>query len=114
MPEVNALWVSAAAQICEVSQCLKQLTVQNTRTTAEEGAIFLLQLANAELSTLEELDLCRHGCDEDGNWFGGKQEPVDLLLQIVARQTGLCKLNLERCYLTDSQQAQVRQALAGR
>ena len=113
-PENNALLLETVGQMCAVSQCLKQLTVRASFTTAEEGDAFMTSLAEGDLATLEQLDLSG-GKFGDGNfWFDGRDECVELLLTFIARQPLLRELNLNMCRLTPSQQEQVRAALADR
>ena len=69
-----------------MSQVLKELKIEQTRTTGEEGAAFLRVLAGSNIDTLEKLSLARHngvlrssfwsktyggGNEGYGKWFGG-------------------------------------------
>ena len=83
LPESRALWVETAGEICSTSQCLKRLIVRKTETTAEDGAKFLQTLADSELVSLEEIDLSWNYWF--GYWFGGKPEPVEILIGFLDR-----------------------------
>ena len=50
----------------------------------------------------------------NNEWFGGAQEPVNILVSILQCQTSLEKLSMKFCGLTDNQKSQIRKALAGR
>ena len=107
--ENKALLLETVGQMCAVSQCLKQLTVSWTETTAEEGDAFMTSLADGDLATLEQLDLTYN---ED--WFEDRDESFSKLLTFIARQPLLRELKLEYCKLTPSQEEQIRAALADR
>ena len=76
--------METAGEICSTSQCLKRLIVRLTHTTADDGAKFLQTLADSELVSLEEIDLSANYC-EDSEWFGGKPEPVEILIVFLDR-----------------------------
>ena len=54
--ETRGAWLELAGTVVENSECLEQLTVANTMTTAQQGAIFLKQLAEAPLNTLKSIN----------------------------------------------------------
>ena len=99
-PATNLLWLNMAGRICQTSQNLKHLVIRGTRTTAEDGAAFLQQLAESDLTTLEHVDFTGHGSEKTGNWFGGKQKPVDHALALFAKQPQLNFLLMINCALT--------------
>ena len=51
-----AILMDMAGSICQVSQCLRRLTVRVTRTSADVGLSFLSALADSELAALEYID----------------------------------------------------------
>ena len=54
--ESRGAWLELAGTVVENSECLEQLTVANTMTTAQQGATFLKQLAEAPLNTLKSIN----------------------------------------------------------
>ena len=57
MPEeTRNQWLYMASMICYKSKCLEHLIVKNTATTAEQGEIFLQDLADSNIDTLVYID----------------------------------------------------------
>ena len=102
------------------------MTISNTATTAERGLWVLRCLKSSGINTLKEINLSSgkqvpldighpdHKKDVNNEWFGGEQEPVNLLVSTLQRQTSLEKLTMKFCALTDDQKSQIRKAVSGR
>ena len=61
-----------ASTICQVSQCLRRLTLGLTNTDAAIGSSFFSDLADSELATLEYSELTY-----SGYWFEENKECFD-------------------------------------
>ena len=73
--ESVAILVDMASTICQVSQCLRRLTLCETETPADVGKSFLSELADSEQVMLEYINF-----NVNPNWFRGNQECVDTLV----------------------------------
>ena len=71
----NAILVDMASTICQVSQCLRRLTLCRTETSADVGKSFLSELADSEQVMLEYINF-----NKNKDWFKGNQECVDTLV----------------------------------
>ena len=106
----RAILMDMAGSICQVSQCLRRLTLRYTRTSADVGLSFLSALADSELAALEYIDFSG-GMNYPHKWFSEKEECVDTLIQALQRQVNLQTLRLAFCPLTDDQSQKIRDAL---
>ena len=97
--EVRGRWLDMANQLCQTSTKMEHLELRNTATTAEQGAVFLQDLADSDLKTLKLIDfsggkqvmVMKNNKQEfvNNDWFNGRQEPVDALVTSIKRQTNL-------------------------
>ena len=110
----RAILMDMAGSICQVSQCLRRLTLRLTGTSADVGLSFLSALADSELGALEYIDFSggdKRNYSGPHKWFSEKEECVDTLIQALQRQVNLQTLRLYRCRLTDDQSQKIRDAL---
>ena len=70
----HAILVDMASTICQVSQCLRRLTLCLTLTSADVGKSFLSELADSEQVMLEYINF-----NNNRDWFKN-QECVDTLV----------------------------------
>ena len=89
-----------AGMLATNSTCLKTLWIGNTRTTAEDGDMFMQVLADDDINTLQHLNIFHEDI-----WFeGDRDECLRSLLVLLNRQTALRSLNMIDSKLSDSQQ----------
>ena len=98
----RAILMDMAGSICQVSQCLRRLTLRWTGTSADVGLSFLSALADSELAALEYINFSG-SLHLSHKWFSEKEECVDTLIQALQRQVNLQTLRLAWCDLTDDQ-----------
>ena len=103
-PETRSAMLQMAGQICMTSHCLIDLVIKDTNTSSEEGDNFLRTVRDSEQVTLKQIDFTGGFNYERGNyehtWFNGRQESIDLLLEILAKQQNLDYLKLQKCDLS--------------
>ena len=80
--------------------------MKNSATILEHGMVFLMALANSDLSTLKEIDFSggkqKNNCTGefemvDNEWFNGQQVTFTFLMKFLSRQTKLEKLTMRHC-----------------
>ena len=78
------------------SNCLHTLVIKVTKSSAHEGDKFMKVLAKSGITQLQELTISR-----ETNWFKGRNECLNPLLDLLDEQRQLRSLDLRANGLTD-------------
>ena len=96
-----------AAQAVNSSKCLNSLHIESTYSSETDGEKFMKAIADDRINCLHSLTIV-----DEKNWFEGRDDCVDSLVTLIARQSELKFLNLVHNGFTEEQEQKARSAVA--